>query len=87
VTFAAALKLRNSAMAINALSCFKSMKTPLKLYIRKYKCCWSGFCYLEARMTTRVRSMQLGETDVELTISYDSFKAESQTVVYRDSAY
>ncbi len=36
--------------------------------------------------------MQLGETDVEPTIveptiSYDSFKAESQTVVYRDSAY
>ncbi len=31
--------------------------------------------------------MQLRETDVELTISYDSFKAESQTVVYRDSAY
>lgn len=41
----------------------------------------------EARMTTRVRSMQLGETDVEPTISYDTFKAESQTVVYRDSAY
>lgn len=41
----------------------------------------------EARMTTRVRSMQLGETDVEHAISYDSFKAESQKVVYRDSSY
>ncbi|MGM8870471.1 hypothetical protein ACS8E3_02155 [Psychrobacter sp. 2Y5] len=41
----------------------------------------------EAKMTTRVRSMQLGETDVEPTISYDSFKAESQKVVYRDSSY
>ncbi len=52
----------------------------------------------EPQMTTRMRSMQLGESSLEpeqeslqtsadSTISYDSFKKESQQVLYRDSSY
>lgn len=50
----------------------------------------------ELKMATRMRSMQLGETSVEPdqtatqaskpAISYDTFKKESQTVVYRESS-
>lgn len=51
----------------------------------------------EVVMTTRMRSMQIGESNTELditsndnstqpTISYDAFKDESQSVLYRDSS-